>query len=533
MISLTTSDLRSFLESKFDYQIVTVIDIDHLVQQSQKTLYEIFKQYHKPAFENQERIVMYSRYPVTIEILKHIQKAASLIDISNFFILICAKDVNKDDLETARKSCSTDEAVFSSLQVEFTDLAEKLATNSTLFLPDSFCFNPWAHLEISSKGEFRPCCVYKEPIKDSSGKSYNINVDRLENVYQSDYMNSLRKQFLAGEKPDGCSSCWFKEQHNSKSNRHWATTFLGLNAKLLDLEKNSVENLISLDIKLGNLCNFKCRICEPGGSSKIAAEQVKYFNAPVDLKVLNQQGQWAQNLEIWKSLRTVGHQLVNIDFYGGEPFLIKQHEVFLNFLIENNYASNIRLHYNSNGSIYPEHLFDKWRHFKEVDIAFSIDNIGSRFELERGGSWQEVDNNLDNFIKYKLPNMILSIFATVSIQNIYYLEQLIDWYETKQFNMLTFHLLEKPHFLNITTMNKELSDLVVDRLGQIDQQKSNKYNLVSFIELVKKSENLPDSIAQLAEYMLKLDKIRKQNFGHTHPEIAHIIYKGNNHGQTI
>lgn len=530
MVSLTTSDLRSYLESNFDYQIVTLIDIDQLIQRPQKTLYEIFKQCHKPVFENQERLVMYSGHPVTIEILEHIQKAAALLDISNFFILICAKDTNKEDFEAVRKSYSTDDNIFSFLQVEFTDATKKSATNPTLFLSDSFCFNPWAHLEISSNGEFKPCCVYKEPIKDSSGRAYNINVDQLRNVYQSDYMNNLRKQFLAGEKPKGCSNCWFKEQHNGKSNRHWATTLLGLNARLLDIEKNSVENLISLDIKLGNLCNFKCRICSPGSSSKIAAEQAKYFNLPINLKALNQQGQWAENLEIWNSLKSVGHQLVNIDFYGGEPFLIKQHETFLNYLIENNYASNIRLHYNSNGSIYPEHLFDKWCHFEKVDIAFSIDNIGDRFELERGGSWQEVESNLDNFIKTKLPNMVLSIFATVSIQNIYYLEQLIDWVETKQFNMLTFQPLESPRFLNITAMNKELADLVIDRLYQIDQQKLSKYNLGSFVDLIKNSENLPNSIAQLAEYMLKLDKIRNQNFGQTHPEIAHIIYKGNNNG---
>lgn len=507
-----------------------MIDVDHLVQQSQQTLYEIFKQCHKPAFENQERIVMYSRHPVTVKILEHIQKASSLIDISNFFILICASSVNKADLETVRTLYSTDEVVFSFLQIEFTDTAEKLTTNSTFFLSDTFCFNPWAHLEISSRGEFRPCCVYKEPIKDLSGRPYNINVDRLEHAYQSDYMNKLRKQFLSGEKPAGCSSCWFKEQHHGRSNRHWSTKALGLNAQLLDLEKDSVENLISLDIKLGNLCNFKCRICDAGSSSKIAAEQFKHFDSLINLKLLNQQGQWAESLEIWNSLESVGHQLVNIDFYGGEPFLIKQHEVFLNYLIENNYASKIRLHYNSNGSVYPAQLFDKWSHFREVDIAFSIDNIGDRFELERGGSWTEVDENLNTFIRSKLPNMILSIFATVNIQNIYYLEQLIDWYETKQFNMLTFQPLENPHFLNITTMNKELSDLVIDRLCQIDQQKFSKYNLVSFVELIKNSENLPNSIAQLAEYMLKLDKIRNQNFGQTHPEIAHIIYKGNNNG---
>lgn len=533
MTLLSTTDLQSYLESQHDYKIVGMIDIDQLVEQPRKTLYQLLKQWHKPVFKIQERIVLYSRYPVSVEVLTHIQKTASLIDISNFFILICSTEFDTQDLDTVRKLHSTDNCVFSTLEIAFTDKIKSTQVNATLSLPDTFCFNPWANLEISSQGEFKPCCVYKESIKDSAGRSYNINVDSLESVYHSNYMTNLRAQFLAGQQPAGCSNCWMKEQHGGQSNRHWSTNFLGLNAHCLHIEEDSVKNLISLDIKLGNLCNFRCRICNPQSSSRIAEEMVRHFDSVIDLKVLNQYGQWAENIEIWKTLELVGNHLVNIDFYGGEPFLIKQHEIFLNYLIERGHAPQMRLHYNSNGSIYPKHLFGKWSHFKEVDISFSIDNIGIRFELERGGSWNEVDKNLDLFIKSRLTNMVLSIYATVGVQNIYYLDQLIDWYETKDFNLLTFQLLEVPSFMSVVTMGNELSDLILEKLATIDAQRLAKYNLTSFVELIKQSKNLPDKIDQLADYMLKLDNIRNQDFNQTHPEIARIIYKGNKHGQTI
>ena len=533
MTLLSTLSLRQHLEPTYNYQIVGMLDLDQLVGQPRNTLYKAFKEWHRDVFDNNNRIVLYSKNSVSVELLTHIQKCAELVDISNFFILICSPSTNKDDLELVRKTYSSDDNVFSTLEINFLDDSINIIQNELIDLPDSFCFNPWAHLEINSIGEFKPCCVYKESIKDTNNQAYNINTNKIEEVYNSDYMNQLRQQFRSGDYPLGCSQCWYKEKSAGQSNRVWSTTHLGINAQCLEVEQDSIKNLISLDIKLGNLCNFKCRICSPHSSSRIAEEQIKYFNSTVDIKSLNSQGKWAENSQIWAMLNQLGEQLVNIDFYGGEPFLIKQHEIFLTYLIEHGYASNIRLHYNSNGSIYPEHLFEKWKLFKEVDIAFSIDNIGSRFELERGGNWTDVENNLDNFLKFKLPNMVLSIFTTVSALNVYYINELIEWVETKDFNSLIFNLLDSPKYFRIDSMDPELKTLVINKLTQIEQQWLTKYNIRPIIESIKTSTDSNNLVDELATYMLKLDNIRNQKFIQTHPEIAHIIYKGNNHGKTI
>jgi len=527
MISISSADLKFYLESTYNYQIIGLVDLDQIKGQPRNTLYKLFKQWYNPVFAPNDRIVLYSKNNISKDLLVHIQKCCALIDISNFFILICEPTPNKKIFEQVTKEYSHEDGVFSSLAVNFIDQQELTEINTTFDLPESFCFNPWAHLEISSQGQFKPCCVYKESIKDSNNIPYNINQHTIQEVYNSEYLKKLRQQFLLGERPQGCSSCWFKEQHHGESNRIWFTDHLGINAHLLNIEQESMTNLISLDIKLGNLCNFKCRICNAESSSKFAEEQVKYFQSSVDLKKINSQGRWTENEKIWKMFESLGDQLVNLDFYGGEPFLIRQQEVFLDYLIKNNFAHKIRLHYNSNGSVYPTNLFKKWKHFREVDIAFSIDNIESRFELERGGNWPEVENNLDQFLEHKLPNMILSIYATINVQNVYYLDQLIDWVELKKFNALIFSLLESPSFLSITHMSKELTEKVIKKLNQIDPGLMKKYKVTPIIDLVKQNKFLSNQLDDLSEYMLKLDNIRNQSFSKTHSEIASIIYKGN------
>lgn len=526
MTVISSNELQFYLETQHNYHVVGLVDLDQLLGQPRNTLYRLFRELHKPAFDSNERIVLYSRKLISLDLLTHIQKCASLVDISNFFILICNSQIDNANLELVRAQYSTDDCVFSTHTINFNDVAPQVIENSSIKLPPTFCFSPWAHLEISSTGQFKPCCVYKESITDSQGVAYNINNDSIEEVYNSDYMKQLRQEFLSGSKPPGCKNCWNKEQHSGTSNRTWLKTQLGIEAECLHVEQNSLTNLKSLDIKLGNLCNFKCRICSAESSSKIAQEQIKHFGSTFDLKNINRQGQWSENERIWKMLEVLGDQLINIDFYGGEPFLIKQHEVFLDYLISNNHASKIRLHYNTNGSIYPVQLFDKWKLFRQVDIAFSIDNVGSRFELERGGNWIAVEQNLDKFLANKLPNMILSIFATVNVQNVYYLDQIIKWVESREFNALIWNLLQEPKFLSITSMNQELTTMIIDQLNQIDLKTLQKYNVLPIIETLKQNNNSSNLIDQLAEYMLKLDSIRNQKFIETHSEIANIIYKG-------
>jgi MoaA/NifB/PqqE/SkfB family radical SAM enzyme len=527
MITLSSQDLGSYLEKHYDFHLIDIIDLDWLKGQSRRTLYQRFKSAHRDVFANNERVMLYSRKVVPEDLLRHIQICGSKIDISNAFILICAPALDLDLLEKVRQENSTDLCVFDTLQINLSDPAPEVESNPWLNLPESFCFSPWAHLEVSSRGEFKPCCVYRSSIKDGTGRPYNISQDSIESVYQSQQLIDLRKQFLSGQRPEGCSHCWQSETAIGYSNRNWLASHLSNEIDRLEVEQTSdISNLISLDIKLGNTCNFKCRICGPESSSRIAEERWSNGDRTFDLKQLNSFGRWTENDNTWHTLNHLGSQLVNIDFYGGEPFLIKQHEKFLDQLVQQGYAGNIKLHYNSNGSVYPSNLFYKWQEFKAVNISFSIDDTGSRFELQRGGNWLEVERNLKDFLSNRLPNMSLGIFPTINAQNIYYLPQLIEWFENTGFDSLVFNILEFPDFLSIKNMGDKLTTAILDRLSSIPTEQKEKYQITQLLNFLKQPKKLGNRVEELRKYVLNLDKIRNQTFAHSHPEVAKLIYIG-------
>ena len=70
----------------------------------------------------------------------------------------------------------------------------------------------------------------------------------------------------------------------------------------------------------------------------------------------------------------------------------------LKFSADNGFAENIEIHYNTNGTHFPEEFIETWKKFRKVEIAFSIDNLGERFEYERSGAkWEEVEANIQRF----------------------------------------------------------------------------------------------------------------------------------------
>ena len=121
MTLLHSKDLLAHLESTHAYKVIGVVDLDWLVGQSRHILYQLFSQWHKSSYNSNERIVLFSRNKVSFQMLTHIQKCASLIDISNFFILICSPEISNADFDLVRTQNSCNDRVFSSLNLVFQD----------------------------------------------------------------------------------------------------------------------------------------------------------------------------------------------------------------------------------------------------------------------------------------------------------------------------------------------------------------------------------------------------------------------------
>jgi len=183
--------------------------------------------------------------------------------------------------------------------------------------------------------------------------------------------------------------------------------------------------------------------------------------------------------------------------------------------IEQGYAKNIRLHYNTNGSVWPDAFVTYWPYFKEVDIHFSIDAIGPRFELQRGGSWTEVEKNILKIKNLNLPNMTLNLMSTVSVMNVYYLDEVYDWAQTHKFPLFVSSLYHPSEF-SLKNLTKQAQDLII--------KKFQNHAWVDIQNIIKDIQYTPASDGK--EFCKKIawfDSIRQENFSKSHNEIAEAM----------
>ena len=126
------------------------------------------------------------------------------------------------------------------------------------------------HAAVNPGGGFRVCCNSnpqnnKVLNDDGSGKAYRIFKDDISTVWNSEWYKNIRKQFIAGERPETCQRCFREEDAGIRSPR------AGYNEKWYKEDVKVAEeiplDIRYVDLRLGNLCNLKCRMCNPWSSS--------------------------------------------------------------------------------------------------------------------------------------------------------------------------------------------------------------------------------------------------------------------------
>ena len=251
-------------------------------------------------------------------------------------------------------------------------------------LPEKICMLPWISIETSPIGTARPCCLALDEITRDNSTKYSLNENSLEEIYHSPYMQELRQEFLNGNKPKTCQRCWDEEAAGRTSKRINSRIRLKEYYDSVDFQNIDPNQLWFIDLKLGNICNLKCRICGSWSSSKWAKEEIDYIPELLDRKThlaytYLRDGAWPrENPQFWDNLKTLLPDIKYFEFTGGEPFLIEQHFELLRYAVETGDSAHIEIHYNTNGTVFPEQA-ELWANFKHVEIAFSIDNVGARF----------------------------------------------------------------------------------------------------------------------------------------------------------
>jgi len=248
----------------------------------------------------------------------------------------------------------------------------------------TFCILPWVSVETSPIGTLRPCCLAEDEIVDTDNRKFHIKQDTINSARTSEYMNNLRQEFLDGNKPETCKKCWVVEDSGGKSKREYT----------LDRLKHMVNDatwtqdakpLMFIDFKLGNICNLKCRICGSWSSSSYATEELGRYvkerqKSSFPYKMI-EQGRWPRESEsFWQEMSANVDNIRYLEFTGGEPFMIQEHFDFLQTLVDKGVAKNIEIHYNTNGTQYPEKKLGIMAEIKIVEIRFNIDGGRGTFQ---------------------------------------------------------------------------------------------------------------------------------------------------------
>jgi MoaA/NifB/PqqE/SkfB family radical SAM enzyme len=398
-------------------------------------------------------------------------------------------------------------------------------------LPNTICMLPWVSLETSPTGTARPCCLAREEITDENGEKYRLTETPLQVIYKSQYMQDLRKQFRNGEQPATCKLCWDEEAAGRDSKRIHSQVRLKELYAQVDWENDTPDQLWFIDLKLGNICNLKCRICGSWSSSKWAEEEMNYLPPGRNKKehiayTWLKQGAWPRNADVfWENLRALLPNIKYFEFTGGEPWMIKEHASLLKFAQDTGDSKHIDIHYNTNATQWPEELVGIWKDFGRVDIAFSVDNVGARFEYERyGAKWDEANKIIDSVVNLRLRdrNITTQLCFTINIQNVYYIDELLNWAETKSFGSIYFNMMHSPDHLSIQFMTPAAKELVLTKLKSTVWTTATYQreidNVISFIENGAGSDG-----AEFLYKMKQTDTYRKQNFMDTHPEIARAM----------
>jgi MoaA/NifB/PqqE/SkfB family radical SAM enzyme len=321
-----------------------------------------------------------------------------------------------------------------------------------------WCSAPFVHLHVHTTGDVKTCCAGKEVFG-------SLKENTIKEIWYNEKFQQIRKDFVKNNKSDlvyqNCATCINFEKNDIHSLRH------KMNEEFVPSDNISARpelNLLYIDCRFNNTCNFKCRGCFFEYSSAIAEEEnfeeSFLFAGKTQNDLVNQLLPYLDNVQ-------------EIYFAGGEPLIQEEHWIILDELIKQK-KFDVKLRYNTNLSrlsYKKRDVLDYWKHFDFVVVDASIDGWKKGAEYWRFGTkWPKIEKN---FLKLReKDNLQLGITGTISWVNFYSFFEFLD-YVLKNNLILSencnFNLLEDPSVYNLQSLPKWKKNELIDYLEAFNQ----------------------------------------------------------------
>ena len=405
----------------------------------------------------------------------------------------------------------------------------------------TFCMHPFTGLATREDGAVKVCCR-SHPI----GFIQNAT---LEEIWNNDVMQRIRRQVLTDERPAECAPCFSLEDQGVESlrQRHIKGEIPEARINLYPntpLQEVMPFELPTMEIKLNNLCNLKCRMCNPMDSTswndwqEIEQHYVKEDNFLVkkindlNLKKKPFLDSFVDTDNWWNSFEKLLPYFRRVEFAGGEPLMDPTHYKILDMLapygdnIEIKYATNLTMLGKSNRTVW-----QYWPKFKSVAVNVSIDGIGTSYEYVRGNaSWAELINNIKQI--QTIPNISRIVGAVdVQVSNVMVLDKMIEYFLNDIGIIFYTNMVQYPNVLSIQVLPEALKEQATINLNfaklHIEDYKLVKehpmlleltLNQIDGIINFMWAKDNSDKWQECIEFNRKLDITRDQSFFDITPE---------------
>lgn len=380
----------------------------------------------------------------------------------------------------------------------------------------------------------------------------------LEYHWNSETMQKIRRQVLRGERPSQCEPCFSLEDQGVESlrQRHIEPKIPESRITLypdalskMNHDYTMPYEIPTMELKLNNLCNLKCRMCHPMDSTSWNDwNEIKEFYKKEnnimfqiveehDLENKPHLDKFQDNPEWWNSLEKNLPYFRRVEFAGGEPLMDPQHYRILDMLAP--YGDQIEIKYATNLSMLGKgsrNIYEYWPKFKSIAVNVSIDGLNESYEYIRGNaSWIELINNIKEIKKIKNISRIVGA-VTVQVSNILLLDKMIEYFLDDLGIIFHTHRVEYPKVLSAQVLPFDLRNLAIKRLQSVSLRVKDfklvkerpellAYTLgqiqdnINYLQARDQSDIWTDCI----EFNRRLDKSRNQSFIDITPEFKDYV----------
>lgn len=412
--------------------------------------------------------------------------------------------------------------------------------------------HPFTGLATREDGSIKVCCR-SHPVG-------HISNNTLEEIWNNDNMKRIRAQVLNNQRPLECEPCFVLEDQGVESlrQRHISDVIpesrINLYPNVLDTLSSDFTmpfNFPTMEIKLNNLCNLKCRMCHPLDSTSWNdwAEVEEFYKKEnnylvqvindLNLKRKPHIDKFEDNPNWIESFKKLLPYFRRVEFAGGEPLMDPEHYKILDMLKQ--YGNQIELKYATNGTTLGiskgRTIHDYWPHFKSVAVNVSLDGLHDVYEYIRGNSdFNQVVQNIKE-IK-KLPNISRVVGAVaVQVSNIMTIDEIVDYFLDELGIVFYTNMVKYPECLSIQALPIDIKREVTKKL-EYSRTLIKDYDIVKQYPILDKitntqlngiinfmnSKNRYDELwTDTVEFNMRLDRSRNQNFLEVNPEFKPYV----------